>query len=477
MTQPETCSTSGRPVDRCHEPCHWCDMSDLPSSMCALPCHGNVALPAQVDPEVIRGVEPSGHRVWPPREPVHEERDTRHRTRRPKPLASCRWSLDLEQWVTPEHTRDCRTNACRGCKPCGKDHCEMRGSCPNHVDHSVDLWTCPQCIGVCRSELAEVETLATLVDVELEHVWATEHAVTGPTAPIWTLRDVTDVANLAGPVADPEQLDGRRTRGDLLRGWCEYPRPEVDDTHPAAVLGRWEYLFRMNGGPQTALETARWPRERTMTVPTVSSAADYLSGLLDGPMPHSAVFERFAREIHHVLTALEEALSDSRKPELGAPCPKCAVELALEAAMPGGKKQRPPRLEKRYGHWCDDPKCKQEHDKTGAKDRWVCNRGHVFEEAEYRLRIGSEYLSRADALTADQMRSQYDVTPGTLRKWAERGLVHKRGRDSHGRLLYDVVEARIRLDESRGWCQYPRDTVLYPPSARATPVVVSSTGT
>jgi hypothetical protein len=203
----------------------------------------------------------------------------------------------------------------------------------------------------------------------------------------------------------------------------------------------------------------------------VSSAADYLRALLDGPMPHEDVFEQVAREVAQLKTHLEDTLADSRKPETGAPCPTCAVQLALDAAV-GGPRRRPPRLEKSHGHWCDDPECKRQHDKTGADDRWVCSAGHVFTEAEYRLRIASEYLSRADALTAQNMRTQWGVNPSSLRTWAERGEVHRRGRDPQGRMMYDVVEARRRHDEARGWCDFPRATQLYP---RTASVDISST--
>jgi hypothetical protein len=431
-----------------------CEMSDLPVDQCALPCHLGVALPAGVAPEVTRGDVSVGFPVWPPQDAreQREPRDTRTRARRPKPLESCRWDGALESWVTPEHVRDCDDGGCRGCKPCGKTHCAMRGSCPNHVDSEAGIRTCPQCIGAFRNDVTEVETLAALVGDELIYLDTVEHAVSGPEAPIWTHRDITDIANLAGPVADPEQLDTRRTftqTVDATRGFCQWPRDEdvygrPDARHPAAVLGRWEYLFRRHyGHAEPRQETAVWPRARTTARSTVSSAADYLRALLDGPMPHEDVFEQVAREIAAVKTHLEDALSDSRKPETGAPCPTCGVQFGLEAAV-GGEKRKPPRLEKRYAHWCDDEKCEREHDASGSKDRWVCpiNPLHEFTEAEYRLRIGNEYLARAAALTAGDMQRQWGIAPSTLRTWAERGQVHRRGKDGNGRMLYDVAEAR-----------------------------------
>lgn len=450
-----------------------CPMSDLPVDQCALPCHLDVALPRQVEPEVRRGDDAHGFPIWPPQDAreQREPRDTRVRARRPKPLETCRWSGDVETWVTPEHVRDCDSNSCRGCKPCPKDHCAMRGSCPNHVQPDAGVRTCPQCVGGFRADVTEVETLAALVGAELAYLDTVEHNVTGPEAPIWTHRDVVEIANLAGPVVDPSQFDTRRvwTRvRDETRGWCAYPRDEdlygrPDDRHPAAVLGRWEYLFRRHyGHAEPRQETAVWPRARTTAHSTVSSAADYLRALLDGPMPHEDVFEQVCREVAACRTHLEDALSDSRKPETGAPCPTCRVQLALEG---DGEKRKPPRLEKSYAHYCDDKDCKREHlyktitdPKTGEVfpdtrgDKWACSAGHVFTEAEYRLRIGKDYLAHADALTAADMHSQYGIPPGTLRRWANGwkdrdendipSCVSKRGRDGQGRRLYDVAEAK-----------------------------------
>lgn len=403
-----------------------CPMSDLPPDQCALPCHRDESLPAGADPEVRRGVDPSGTRIWPPLEPVRQERDTRVRPKRPKPLQGCRWDAGLEEWVTREHVRDCDYRACRGCKPCGGRHCAMRGRCPNHVD--PPLRTCPQCIGVFRTTVGEVETLTTLVWEELPH------SAVG-----------SEVVNLAGPVAAPEQVDARRrweedrghwTRTGGIRGWCDYPRrvDDDDELHPTAVFNRWEGKLRDVYGPPATL------------FPTLTSSAAYIRGLLDNTsFPHDDVFEDVSGDILRVRTHLENVLSDSRQPDQGAPCPTCAVNIQLAR-----EDRKAPRLELRHGHWCDNPDCKRQHDEKGVTDEWVCpvDGSHRWKEADYRLRVAGEYLERAGALTASQMHAQWGIRPSTLRTWAERGQVKRRGKDANGRLLYDVAQARA-CEETR----------------------------
>lgn len=427
-----------------------CPMSDLPPEQCALSCHRNEQLLRGLRPaeEPVRGVEPSGVRVWPPLAAAqHEPKTTtvvmvvdrlghttmtalpaKRRPRPKQPAVRCHYAAELSAWCTPEHTRDCRSAACLGCKPCEHDHCELRGSCPNHVNHAADLWTCPQCIGTVRTQIADIVDKAVLVAAEMEYAGVDSEATT-----------------LAGAAAAPEQFDEKRARAlqaDQTRGWCDYPmRPEVyaplDRHHPYAVLARWENYYR---------DTYDTPNTRTVT--TITSAAGYLTKLLATKVPHRDVFPDFARDIAHCHTHLEEVLSDSRRPEMGAPCPKCAD---LTRHDPD---RRAPRLQKRH----------DEGDRTGASDLWVCPEvpTHRWHEADYRIRIADDYLTHAARLTADHMRRQWGIEPSTLRTWAERGQVHRRGTDGQGRLMYDVRDARLAHDRQRGLCDWPRLTDLYP---------------
>lgn len=348
---------------------------------------------------------------------------------------SCRWDGE-RGWLTVEHERDCSAIACGGCKPCPKTHCAMRGSCPSHVEAEAGLRTCPRCVGAVRRDLGLLG--------DLYAVAAT--VVTARTWDVGTLLEEVEVVgvesealNLVGPAADPGQFAERRRRMAASyddRGWCEWPRIEVmaddDPHHPYAVLGRWDMAMREQYGPQTDLFI------------TVTSALDYLTGLLAGPFPHEDEFEDFAREIAGCRNHLEGVIHDSRAPESGRPCPRCA-----ESAGKG------PRLQKRYAEHLklkQDERCQRDGCRTcaGRDDTWHCPDvpEHWWPEEDYRLRVASDYVQHAHALTADQLGERLGVKPGTIRVWANREQIRKRGRDHLGRQLYDVSDALRRVAKS-----------------------------
>lgn len=316
----------------------------------------------------------------------------------------CRWDSE-RGWLTPEHLRDCDTAGCPGCKPCPKTHCAMRGRCANHVQTEADLRTCPACIGRTRGDITAIELL-----------YATDMPVEAEVAGV-----ESEAFNLVGHAAAPEQYaEQRRRLGETYvgRGWCDWPRTERfaedDPHHPYLVLGRWDIALREQYGPQTDLFV------------TVASAADYLRGLLAGPFPHDDEFEDFARDVTACRTHLEAVIHDSRTPELGRHCPRC-VEVHGKG----------PRLRKLYATG-DTPAAL-----AGDLDTWHCpdEPEHWWSERDYRDRVASDYLEHATALTADQLGERLGVKPGTVRVWATREKVRKRGRDHLGRQLYDVEDA------------------------------------
>jgi hypothetical protein len=435
-----------------------CPMSDLPPDQCALPCHRNVNLPAGFAPEVRRGVEPTGFStsLTPPAAEQHEPRDTRPRPVKPKrPKTACRYVGD--DWMTREHLHGCDDRACEGCKPCPKDHCALFG-CPSHVNVDAGIITCPSCIGEFREVVAEVEALTALLSVELEHATTVEHAVTGPLSPIWTFRDITDVATLAGPYAAPDQVDARET----ARGWCEWPRI----IHPLDVLDRLERDLRVEYEQPPADESeARWPMPLGEQVNVLTRTCAYLTRMLDGRFPHDEPFERTFRELKKLRVHLEGVMSDSRKPETGVQCPTCAG---------AGRKAQP--LVKHHGHWCDDPKCKREHVSTvtgkdgierpdTSRDEWVCptNGDHKWSDEDYRKFVEGAYLAHAERLTTRQIGEQYGIPQGTIRRWAattKRDVdgesvevapkLRPAGKTQRGVLLYRVADVlALRARETR----------------------------
>lgn len=319
-----------------------------------------------------------------------------------------RCHYDVERgWLTVEHVRDCDDSGCAGCKPCGKSHCGLRGKCPNHVEQHAGVWTCPSCIGKVRKDLRAV----------VEH-----YAVTMRDEAIEAGVD-SEAFNLLGPAASVDQLDARRKLADRDRGWCDFPPPD-DPHHPALVLPRWDLMLREEYGPATDLFA------------TVTSAAAYIEWLMDteksgADFAHTRLFEEFNRDLGKCLRHLESVAHDSRDPEKGAPCPRCAE------TNEGGKA---PRLLKRYGRATD-----------GSADTWHCPTvvEHWWTDVDYRSRVDGDYLEHATALTATQMHEQWKIKPGSLRGWASKGLVAKRGKTQDGLTLYDVVQARQQHEGER----------------------------
>lgn len=275
-------------------------------------------------------------------------------------------------WLGAEHLRDCKAADCSGCRPCGKDHCGMRGRCAHHVDRGAGIHTCPRCVGKVRADLARIVTLHT-IDVPSEALHAGVDS---------------EAFNLAGPSASVDQLDARRRVGDRDRGFCEWPIPRDDDRHAYHVLGRWDLALREWWGPQTDL------------LVTVERAAAYLTGLLDGGFPHGDEFEEFARDVAACRDHYERVVHEARVPETGARCPECGE---------GG-----PRLVKHYARGDD------ERTKRGDHDTWHCPRetAHWWSERDYRDRVASTYVQHADRLPTREMAERLDIPASTIRRWA-----------------------------------------------------------
>lgn len=325
----------------------------------------------------------------------------------------CTWDDDLG-WLTPEHRADCRAADCKGCRPCGKAHCAFRGRCANHVEQHAGIYTCPSCIGKVRRTVRSILTRYSELPSEFDFVGVESEAL-----------------NLHGPAADHGQWVARRailSDAYAERGWCDFPKhagmADDDPHHPLAVLGRWDIAIRESYGHTSDLFV------------TVSRAVDYLTGDVLDRFAHTREFEEFAKETTDCLSHLEDVLALSVRPEQGAPCPTCRVELAGKVDDEGRPKKAP-RLHKRYGR-----------DQTGLDDTWHCPAvpAHWWSHRDYRDRVDEDYLKHADRLTAKQLQAAHGIAPGTVRQWASRGKVAKRGMNSFGQVLYDVAQAKALND-------------------------------
>lgn len=376
---------------------------------------------------------------------------------------TCRYDAE-RGWCTPEHLRDCTDVACRGCKPCGKSHCELLHHCPEHVETAAGIFTCPKCIGKVRLTVRRIVDTYALVEVDtqargfdlgplLEE--AAESGIEG------------EAFNLIGPAADPGQYAEKRRRlavGYDGRGWCDWPRHdgyrEDDPHHPYAVLGRWDMACRESYGPQTDL------------LVSVSRAADYLTGPLIDTFAHTSEFEDFARDVATCLAHLETVLHDSREPEKGAPCRRCNRAKRADGSEAGA-----PRLVKRYREHpvkdgelvhevCDCGEVAHCRICAGHDDTWHCpaNGDHWWSDADYRTRVDGDYVQHAVELPTRELAERLGVPVSTVRRWAGRTYLgtdehgeamygeprlKSRGRSADGRKTYSVALA-LRLAEARG---------------------------
>ena len=223
----------------------------------------------------------------------------------------------------------------------------------------------------------------------------------------------SEATMLAGPASDVDRWRARAMSafwGHIDAAWLDDCR---DESHPAWVLGTWDREVCLHYG-----------HERTREA-TIGSAAAYVSAhLTDLERDAGFAFEELANDVARCRHHLERVLHDHDPTEYGVPCPTC----------PDG-----PDLVKTYA---------EDHDDV---DAWTCPRcGQWWTDDDYRKRVGAGYLLYADRLPAADIERAHHVLAGTVRQWALRGHVHKRGRDDSGRLLYDVADVirqRDRTDE------------------------------
>lgn len=226
-----------------------------------------------------------------------------------------------------------------------------------------------------------------------------------------------DALHLAGPVANLQAWENRYETAEQ-RGFGEhigddYVIDQVDtEDHPLLVLATWEDTLREERGQPSDLRA------------TITRASTYLIGCLDwmldsnehGELNFLGV-EKLARDLSRVRGRLEAVLHDGIRHTRGVPCMTCGTALVLI-----------------YG-------------KSESLDRWCCREcDETSTLDQYRLAVKADYLANAETLTASDIEQAYRVRPGTLRQWAARGSVAKRGRDSAGRMLYDVADTLAMRD-------------------------------
>lgn len=320
-----------------------------------------------------------------------------------------------------EHQDDCRDRACPGCQPCTHDdagnpvrHCNISWRCTTHL--SDNEYACPRCLIMIRRNLTGILDALTAMPPEAEETGIEGAALT-----------------YAGPSAHPDSYRARMLNNAATGGDTE----DYDQLDPWAMLGVRERMIRVDLGHA----------DRILTSPTLAQTCAYLDWVLTDlarDEQQTVIVSDLLSETGRLRSHLEAVLHDSRSPEKGAPCPRCPRPKPEDRDDPDAP--RAPRLVKRWAHYCDREDCTREHDTTGARDTWQCPRDddHWWSEADYRLRVSDDYLAHAQRLTAEQMETQHGVKAGTVRVWATRELVAKRGKDQRGRTLYDVADTLVQ---------------------------------
>lgn len=320
---------------------------------------------------------------------------------------SCRYDADLGWRVLPERHHDACNggmSGCRGCQRCRERHCIVCAA--EHVSEAEPL-TCPACVASVRQALADV--------VRLVHELPVQAALGGDEGRLAAGAPIpgADATVLLGPGSD-----GRAQTRAMLLGEPEDSDLEFrgDPEPPLSLLASWEDDWRMTfghgGGPRATLANAR----------------AYLDEHLTRAAQTHPAFDEFAAAVTRCRARLEDVLHDGVRDETGAPCVHCRTNLVRRAL--------PPQPARRDG------------DRGGLRDEWHCPRcRRVYDSGSYWNAVRAAYLAHASTMTDREIEAQYGVPRGTVRVWAKRGIVRRRGKSDRGRQLYDVDDVRRHAEK------------------------------
>lgn len=312
------------------------------------------------------------------------------------------YEFEATRYVRGRHFSECDgAEGCAGCLRCPESHC---GECRKGTHLGFGEHTCPECVGKVRATLRSL--------LELYAALPAEAVVRGATS---------EAANLYGPATDAEAWSYRKAARSLRLGVPMSTLEDDDTNHPVFVLDGW---IRALGE-----DYADHPDRQL----TLSEAVDWIDKRL-GRIANDVGqdFGQFRREVNHCRVHMESVLHDGEQVERGVPCPTCRRLIEQD-----GSSDKAPRLRLE----------RRDTDRTGASDRWQCpdDRDHWWSEADYRLRVGTDYIKHAAALTASDMQRAHGVKPGSVTGWAAMTppKVRKMGKDHNGRQLYSVADVLV----------------------------------
>lgn len=264
-----------------------------------------------------------------------------------------------------------------------------------------------------NEDLSEIEDLMARLPAEAAHR-ADDGEMPGGAAMV-----------LLGPSADPETwgfiqlsaLFGRlKLDPDTYAEIVSY-----DLEPPLSFLGSWVDVMREARGQEPSTQRARLDRE----IRYLRSAVDWMLSTDDNGEPWWLPVEDFATRLHQQRRALEALLRSDEQRDTGAPCLSIGCEGRLLVKV-----------------WSDK-------DDDFEEDRWHCPHcKRWYDEDSYRRAVAGASKAHADRLSASDIEEVYRVRQGTVRQWANRGSVRKRGRDESGRQLYDVADVLGARDKA-----------------------------
>ncbi|WP_181312479.1 hypothetical protein [Nocardioides campestrisoli] len=388
-------------------------------------------------------------------------------------MTTCQF-IDGTRVELNSHFRDCNTSGCPGCKPCVPEHGHCTRCRHVHLD-ATHPRVCPTCVGRARRSILDLVDQA--LEAHLQYVLSSTNSaafmVAGPAADYEAHSYVHQSATsgrlckcaqrgmacpseqpaIAGPAC--EKCPHHTCRAIRRPPICPdaafiLEQNRTDDLHPLTVLSDWALTWSRHLDHDLLdprEETRPWVRGLT-----IATASHYLlTNLTYMAQQEDADFADFARSINDAGTWLEQVLRTGARPEKGAPCPSCGkanlehvhtdteqgtdldelVCVATGCGRPAG--QHPTAL------------CSRDRLRviTDNLDWWVCPNAEcaqAWTEDEYRAKVDGTYVHVADRLPASLIREHFRVPEATVRSWALRGRVAKRGRDAAGRQLYDVAD-------------------------------------
>ena len=228
-----------------------------------------------------------------------------------------------------------------------------------------------------------------------------------------------DALNMLGPAANltewDEQVEAaewqyftRKALGKPAQ-WLDIADMDSDPPPPLLVLAWWEDRIRQARNQPTDLRA------------TIGRATDYIRGQLDWIVDEYLDADFLLRDLRQLRLRMESILHEGIRPDRGVPCMYCDTLLV-----------------KIWGE-----------DVDGKDDQWHCSTCGIWSnEEQYRQAVKYAARAHAKGLTAPDMAEEYRVPAGTVRVWAHRGLVRKRGKDASGRQLYDVADTIAMRDNT-----------------------------